>query len=82
LRELVTPTLQAAAIADVTPKSMSHRLAAMSDEELMEAIVQSAEAAELVRQGVKTKDELVRRLAAPAPVVLPKPNPEDDELLR
>ena len=42
LLRFVTPTLQAAAIADVTPKSMSHRLAAMTDEELILAIKQSA----------------------------------------
>jgi hypothetical protein len=38
LLRFVTPTLQAATIADVTPKSMSHRLATMSDEELLLAI--------------------------------------------
>lgn len=75
LLRFVTPTLQAAAIADVTPKSMSHRLAAMSDEELLEAIVHSPEAAALARQGVKTRDESVRRIAAP-------PNVSTDELLR
>jgi len=86
LLRYVTPTLQAAAIADLTPpksaRDVQVRLAQMTDEELMEVIVQSPEAATLVKQGVKTKAELVRRLAAPAPVVLPKPNPEDDELLR
>jgi len=86
LCKLVTPVLAAAAIADLTPpksaRDVQVRLAQLTDQELMEVIVQSPEAATLVKQGVKTKDELVRRLAAPAPVVLPKLNPEDDELLR
>lgn len=41
LLRFVTPTLQAAAIADITPKSTSHRLAQLSDEELL-AILHSA----------------------------------------
>jgi len=66
LLRFVTPTLQAAAIADLAPsKSTSLRLAALDDEQLLEAIVHSAEAAALVRQGVKTTDELVRSIAAP-----------------
>jgi hypothetical protein len=66
LLRFVTPTLQAAAIADLTPsKSASLRLAALTDEQLMEAIVQSPEARALAQQGVKTKEELVKRLAAP-----------------
>jgi hypothetical protein len=64
LLRYVTPTLQAAAITDLTPgKSTRERLASMTDEELMEVIVNSPEAAELVKQGVKTKDELIRRIA-------------------
>jgi hypothetical protein len=55
----VTPTLQATAIADVTPKSTRLRLASMTDEELMEVIVRSPEAAELVTQGVRTEEELL-----------------------
>jgi hypothetical protein len=63
LLRYVTPSLQATAIADLTPKSTRHRLASMSDEELMEFIVQSPEAAELVKQGVKTKEELLLGIA-------------------
>jgi len=66
LLRFVTPTLQAAAIADVAPKSMSLRLAAMTDEELILAINQSA--------------------PVPPPcgsaTTLPKPDPDDEELLR
>ena len=66
LLRFVTPTLQAAAIADVTPKSMSHRLAAMSDEELMLALKDSAPIPP-------------PRESASA---LPKADPDDEELLR
>jgi hypothetical protein len=66
LLRFVTPTLQAAAIADVTPKSMSHRLAAMSDDELLLAIKHSAPIP-------------LPGKSAPA---LPKPDPDDEELLR
>ena len=96
LLRYVTPTLQAAAIADLTPsKSVSQQLTAMSEEELLECIVRSPEAAELVSQGVKSKDELIRKLAVgaggtalPPPHgvrVLPKSadlSPDDEELLR
>lgn len=96
LLRYVTPTLQAAAIADLTPsKAVSQQLTAMSDEELMECIIRSPEAAELVNQGVKTQDELLHRMAYGAPAkALPGPKekrvprkatplgPEDDELLR
>ena len=41
LLRFVTPTLQAAAIADITPKSTSHRLAQLSDDELL-AILHNA----------------------------------------
>lgn len=92
----VTPTLQAAAIADITPsKSVSAQLTAMSEEELLEHIVHSAEAAELVAQGVTSRDELLLRLAnhtprkarlAPMEERTPlktKPfSPDDEELLR
>ena len=96
LLRYVTPTLQAAAIADLTPsKAVSQQLTAMSDEELLEHIVRSPEAVELVNEGVKTKDDLLRRMVNSSPQnVLPartkkraprKPNfvsPEDEELLR
>ncbi len=86
LLKYITPTLAAAAIADSTPpksaRDVQMRLAQMTDEQLMEAIVQSPEAAELVRQGVKSKDELVRRLAAPIPASMLPAEPSDDELLR
>jgi hypothetical protein len=75
------PTLSATAVANVSPKP-EELLTKMSDEELVAYIVASPEAAELVKQGaVRTKDELLMRLAMPE-AVLPKPNPEDDELLR
>jgi hypothetical protein len=83
--------LAAAPIADSTPKSDRARLAAMTDEELMEAIVNSQEAAELVKQGVKTEEELPdsvivgtqpqalsRSAATQGSCVLPS----DEELLR
>ena len=96
LLRYVTPTLQAAAIADLTPsKAASQQLTAMSDEELLEHIARSPEAAELVHEGVKTKDELLRRMVARSPRrALPVPigkraprkpdtfSPDDDELLR
>ena len=95
LLRYVTPTLQAAAIADLTPsKAASQQLAAMSDEELMEYIVHSPEAVEAVKGGVRTTDELLHRMVNSAPrKALPGPkgargprkaplSPEDDELLR
>jgi hypothetical protein len=96
LLRYVTPTLQAAAIADLTPsKAASQQLTAMSDEELMEYIVHSPAAVEVVKGGVRTTDELLRHLvggsprtALPAPPgerASPKPrdfNPDDEELLR
>ena len=66
LLRFVTPTLQAAAISDVTPKSISHRLAAMSDEELLLAIQHCAP---------------TRPPREPAQA-LSKPDPDDEELLR
>jgi hypothetical protein len=72
LLRYVTPTLQAAAIADVTPaKPVREQLAAMSEEELLECIVRSPEAAELVAQGVSSKDELLLHLANGAPAKAP-----------
>jgi hypothetical protein len=95
LLRYVTPTLQAAAIAELTPKSTGARLASMTNEELWQVIVQSPEAAELVKQGVKTRKELLmgtacgpqrKALAAPeAPQPPLEPNtfiPDDEELLR
>jgi hypothetical protein len=96
LLRYVTPTLQAAAITDLTPsKAVSQQLTAMSEEELLEHIVRSPEAAELVAQGVTSKDDLLQRLANGAPrKAVPMPNrkrvarepslrnPEDEELLR
>jgi hypothetical protein len=96
LLRYVTPTLQAAAIADLTPtKATRDRLLSMTDEELMELILQGPEAAELVRQGVKTKDELLMRIACgPQRKALVGPQagstsaeeshfiPNDEELLR
>jgi hypothetical protein len=78
----VVPVLSAAAIADITPKSPREALSKMTTDELWAVIVESAAAADLVKQGVKTKRELFRRLAgAPAPA-LPKPDPTDEELLK
>jgi hypothetical protein len=60
LLRFVTPTLQAAAIADVTsPKRASEQLAQFSDRELLEMVIDSPEAVALVRQGVRAqaKDE-------------------------
>jgi hypothetical protein len=95
LLRYVTPTLQAAAVADLTPKSTHARLASMATEELWKVIVQSPEAADLVKQGVKTRRELLRGIAcgprvkalvarqAPQPSTEPNPViPDDEELLR
>lgn len=81
----VTPTLQAVAIADVTPSGpVRQQLAAMSEEELLEYIVRSPDDADLVKQGIKTKDELLRRLATPSAVGVQTLHfdPSMDELLR
>lgn len=82
LLRFVTPTLQAAAIADLTPKSPSLHLAALTDEELLEVIVHSPQADALVRNGAKTRDELVGRLAAPATAHELAADVSEDELLR
>jgi len=70
------------ASADITPKSPGLRLAALTDEQLLEVIVQSPEAAALVKQGVQTKQELLLRMAKQSAPALPKPDPDDEELLR
>lgn len=49
----VTPTLQAAAIADMTTRSDRACLTSMTDEELSAVIVDSQGAAALMKQGVK-----------------------------
>jgi hypothetical protein len=95
LLRYVTPTLQAAAIADLTPRSTRARLASMTDEELWQVIVQSPQAGELVKQGVKTRNELLMGIAygpqgkslvapeASPPSTEPNPFiPDDEELLR
>jgi len=82
LLRFVTPTLQAAAISDVTPKSISHRLAAMSDGELLEAIAQSPKRSAPIKQGVTMRDELSHRTTAPETVPPPIANLSADELLR
>jgi hypothetical protein len=76
----VVPVLSAAAIADITPKSPSAALAHLSDDELLARIIESPSAAELVvKQGVRTTDELLRRLTVPA---ISRSGPSDEELLR
>src|ERR1019366_7438894 len=56
LLRFVTPTLQAATIADVTsPKRASEQLAQFSDRELLEMVIDSPEAVALVRQGVRAQ---------------------------
>jgi hypothetical protein len=81
LLRFVTPTLQAAAITDITPpKRASDQLCKFTDRELLEMIVHSPEAVTLLRQG----------MAAPlsvAPQCLPEPDQateaeDDEELLR
>ena len=83
LTRFVVPVLSAAAIADITPKSPREQLATLSSDELMSIVLNSPEAAKLVvHGGVKTKSELIRRVAeAPAPA-LPRPDPTDKELLK
>lgn len=84
LLRFVTPTLQAAAIADLTPsKSTRNQLAGLTDAELFEIILQSPKAATLAEQGVRTNQELLVRMVEPS-----APDPPgiitavDDELLR
>src|SRR6185437_10300413 len=87
LLRFVTPTLQAAAIADITRQTTpSHRLAQLSDDELLARIIESPHAAGLVAQGtVRTKGELIRRLAAPEAQDIEQhtcAEDDDEELLR
>jgi hypothetical protein len=83
LARFVVPVLSAAAIADITPKSPREQLARLSSDELMAIIVNSPEAARLVvHGGVRTRRDLIRRVAgAPAPA-LPQADPTDEELLK
>jgi hypothetical protein len=62
LLRFVTPTLQAAAIADITPKSTSDRLAQMSNEELMEIVLNAPRAAACLpaRIAESSEDDLLR----------------------
>ncbi len=70
LLRFVTPTLAAAAIADVTPpKRAGERLAMLTDADLLDAIIGSSAVAA----------HPTHRLAAPA---VPTPDPDDEELLR
>ena len=73
LLRFVTPTLQAAAIADITPpKRASDQLCKFTDRELLEMIVDSPEAVALLRRGMDAP------LSVPAPVA----ELSADELLR
>ncbi len=73
LLRFVTPTLQAAAIADITPpKRASDQLCKFTDRELLEMIVDSPDAVALLRQGIEAP------LSIPAPVA----ELSADELLR
>jgi hypothetical protein len=79
----VVPVLSAAAIADITPKSPHEQLTKLSSEELMSIVLNSPEAAKLVvHSGVRTKSELIRRVAGAPAAALPKPDPTDEELLK
>jgi DNA-directed RNA polymerase subunit F len=94
LIRFVTPTLAAAAVADITPKLAKDRVLEMTDEELMQEIINSHEAAELVKQGVRTEEELLLGLiGGPRPranslarqAEMPESQvsvPEDEDLLR
>jgi hypothetical protein len=62
------PTLQASAVADITPtKSNSDQLAKLTDRELLETIVQSPQASELLRQGMGAPTTVRRAPALPEP---------------
>jgi hypothetical protein len=87
LLRYVTPTLQAAAIADVTrTKSRRELLAQMSSDELDAIILFSPEAARLIQSGtVKDLDDLRERIIAgerSAEPLLASPSPTDEDLLR
>jgi hypothetical protein len=74
LLRFVTPTLQAAAIADVTPpKHPREQLAKLSDEDLIQVIVQSSEAAALVRQESKQRTSCCGVCRQKRPSRLPRP---------
>lgn len=82
LPRFVTPTLQAAAFADITPqKSARARLASMTDEDLLAVIVESLEASALVNQKVGTKDELLRCFATPVMATVGRESSVDELLL-
>jgi hypothetical protein len=83
LARFVIPTLSAAAIADITPRSQREQLAKLSSDELLSIVLNSPEAARLVvRDGVRSKSELIRRAAGAPAAALPKPDPTDEELLK
>ena len=78
LMRYVTPTLQAAAIADLTPsKSTKELLSSMSDAALAARMIYSPEAFALLDQGITDPREIAARLAE----TYSKPV-QDDELLR
>ena len=87
LLKYVVPTLTAAAFANVTPlkETPEDRLVNMTDEELLEALVNSPTAAKIARDGAKSMDELLLRIATPKALPVPEAQlPEcasDDELL-
>jgi hypothetical protein len=62
LLRYVTPTLAAAAIADITPNSTSGQVAQMSDDELMRIVLGSPRGIELLPAPVadSSADELLR----------------------
>jgi len=66
LLRFVTPTLQAAAVADITPRRTSERLAELTDRELLEMIVDSPEAAAILKQGMAVPVTVPARVL-PAP---------------
>lgn len=83
LLRFVTPTLQAAAIADITsPKRASDQLAQFSDRELMEMIVDSPEAVAFVKKGMTDEGRTTRRIAAPETAKAPIADFSADALLR
>lgn len=73
LLRFVTPTLQAAAIADLTPPRSTRdfrlQLAQLTDEELTQIVTNSPQGNAVLRQKESVPD-------------LPKPDPDDEELLR
>lgn len=78
LLRYVTPTLQAAAIADLTPqKSNKELLSSMSDAELTARVIYSPEALAVLNQGITDPHEIAVRLAETHAT-----SAQDDELLR